>query len=365
MHSPDILDAETPAGGILIIAAGGIGDAILLAHLFPRFAGLAEDGEPVTLILRADAGKAAFLFSGLAQVLTVNFGRLRSSFRYRRRVFQALKHANYRRAISADYKRHPKLDEALILASGAQNISAMKARPWSKYDRQLQRGEACFTRLYDSGPVLKDKILRWTGFVEWLGGGADSTGGEPVLNFAPERCPLAAAIGRPLIILAPFSAEKLKQSPAALYARILDHVGGEFDVAITGAAADLDANPDFKALLERPNTAFDGASFEVLAPRLRAASLVIAADTAVMHLAVALGAPTLCLASAAYVGEIVPYAPEISPANAHFIYTPMDCQSCLGTCVYPPDAGMYPCVAAIDAVQVLEKIDAILKRGGQ
>ena len=90
MHSPDILDAETPAGGILIIAAGGIGDAILLAHLFPRFAGLAEDGEPVTLILRADAGKAAFLFSGLAQVLTVNFGRLRSSFRYRRRVFQAL-----------------------------------------------------------------------------------------------------------------------------------------------------------------------------------------------------------------------------------------------------------------------------------
>ena len=68
MHSRDILDAETPAGGILIIAAGGIGDAILLAHLFPRLAGLAEDGEPVTFILRADAGRAAFLFSGLAQV---------------------------------------------------------------------------------------------------------------------------------------------------------------------------------------------------------------------------------------------------------------------------------------------------------
>ena len=117
--------------------------------------------------------------------------------------------------------------------------------------------------------------------------------------------------------------------------------------------------------MERSITAFDGVSFEALAPRLRAASLVITADTAAMHLAVAVGAPTLCLASAAYVGEIVPYAPEITPANAHFIYTPMDCQSCLGTCVYPADAGMYPCVAAIDEVQVLAKVDEILKRGDQ
>jgi ADP-heptose:LPS heptosyltransferase len=358
MDSPDILTAEIPAGGILIVAAGGIGDAILLAHLFPRFAGLAGDGETVTLVLRGDAAKAAFLFQGLAQVVAVDFARLRSSFLYRRRVFNCLKRAKYRLAISADYKRHPKLDEALILASGATEIRAMKARPWSKYDRQLQRGEARFTGLYDSGPVLANKILRWTGFLDWLG----ADGAPPVLRFAPERCPPATPIDRPLIVLAPFSAEILKQSPAALYAKILDHLGSGYDVLLSGAPTDLDANPEFKPLLERPNTAFDGASFEALAPRLRAATLVVAADTATMHLAVAMGAPTLCLASAAYVGEIVPYAAEITPANAHFIHVPMDCQSCLGTCVHPPEAGMYPCVAAIDERQVIENIDRILNQ---
>ena len=361
MPSPDILEADAPSGGILIVAAGGIGDAILLAHLFPRFAALAEDGEPVTLALHKDAGKAAFLFEGLAQVVTVDFARLHASFFYRRRVFGALKGCHFRRAISADYKRHPKLDEALVLAAAAPDTRAMKARPWAKYDGRLQRSEARFTGIYDSGPALTDKILRWAGFLDWLG----VDGAPPDLNFPPERRPPPNAAARPLILLAPFSAEKLKQCPAALYAEILDHLGADYDVVLTGAPNDLDGNPEFKALLERPNVSFDGAAFEDLGPRLGAASLVIAADSAAMHLAVAMGAPTLCLASAAYVGEIVPYAPEITPANAHFIYTAMDCQSCLGTCVHPAENRMYPCVAAIDAAQAIEKIDIILNRDGR
>ena len=68
MHSPDILDAETPAGGILIIAAGGIGDAILLAHLFPRFAGLAEDGLPIGVQLVGRSNDETTLLSLSAQL---------------------------------------------------------------------------------------------------------------------------------------------------------------------------------------------------------------------------------------------------------------------------------------------------------
>ena len=170
----------------------------------------------------------------------------------------------------------------------------------------------------------------------------------------------SATVVRPLIILAPFSAEKSKQSPAGLFEKILDHLRDDFDVALTGASGDLRANPQFESLLAATNVTFDDSSFEALAPRLCAASLVIAADTATMHLAVALGAPTLCLASAAYVGEIVPYAAEISPANAHFLYQPMDCQGCLGACVHPLEAGMYHCVAALDADKVIETIESIL-----
>ena len=153
----------------------------------------------------------------------------------------------------------------------------------------------------------------------------------------------------------------MKQSPPDLYRRIIERLPTGTRVAITGAPGDLENNPDFKELLELPNVAFDSSNFADLAPKLKAARLVISVDTALMHLAIALGAPTVGLASAAYVGEIVPYAPEITPTNAHILYQPMDCQGCLGACPLEPVDGMYPCVAGLGADRVFAAIDDILE----
>ena len=88
-------------------------------------------------------------------------------------------------------------------------------------------------------------------------------------------------------------------------------------------------------------------------PLLRAARLVVSVDTALMHLAVAVGAPTIGLASAAFVGEIVPYDPAIQPDNVRFIYHSMPCEGCLGDCVLPAENGMFPCVARLEEDQIL------------
>jgi len=72
------------------------------------------------------------------------------------------------------------------------------------------------------------------------------------------------------------------------------------------------------------------------------------------------GAPTLCLASAAYVNEIVPYAREITPANVRFLWTPIECAGCLGACILEPEEGRFPCVARLPAEQVLGAVDYML-----
>ena len=77
----------------------------------------------------------------------------------------------------------------------------------------------------------------------------------------------------------------------------------------------------------------------------------------------AVGAPTLGLASAAFVGEIVPYAPEVAPANLNVLYRPMPCEGCLGTCIHPLEGGMYRCVAELDADAVVARIGALLGAG--
>ena len=68
----------------------------------------------------------------------------------------------------------------------------------------------------------------------------------------------------------------------------------------------------------------------------------------------------LCLASAAYVGEIVPYAAEITPPNVRFIYVPMDCQGCLGACTLPKESGVFPCVARLPGSDVLREMEQLL-----
>lgn len=339
-------ERDGAAHGVLLISAGGLGDTVLFSLLAERFACLAHEGEPVSVLLRSDARKMAFLLPATMGLEIVDFGRLRASLSYRRKIAGRLYKAHYRLIVSTDQLRHPDLDEALIKMAAPAEAIAMEPRKWRKYDAALSANRRLYNRLFDSGPDRLDKVVRWSNFANWLCG-TDTLPPKVQIDVDVSASPGAD------ILMQPFSAVAAKQSPVALYRKLIEALPQGMSVALTGAPGDLDANPDFKELLDLPGISFNSAGFEELVPALKAAKLVISVDTALMHLAVALGAPTICLASAAYVGEIVPYAPEITPHNAHIIYQPMDCEGCLGNCHLEAVDGMYPCVAAIDGERVI------------
>jgi len=338
-----------PAKGVLLISAGGLGDTVLFSLLAERFASLALEGESVSILLRSDARKMAFLLPRNMGLEVVNFGDFRKKLSYRRKVAAHLYKAHYRLVISTDHLRHPDLDEALIKMAAPEQAIAMEPRAWPKYDAALNANRKLYARLFASGPDRLDKVLRWSRFANWLGG--TETPPPKVHIDIDDTVDVSGETAD--VLIQPFSAVTLKQSPVALYRRLIEALPPGTSVALTGAPGDLDANPDYKQLLELPGVSFNSAGFEELVPALRAAKLVISVDTALMHLAVALGAPTICLASAAYVGEIVPYAAEITPDNAHVVYQSMECEGCLGKCHLVPIDGMYPCVAALDGERVV------------
>lgn len=345
-----------PANGVLLISSGGLGDTVLFAHVAERFQGLALGDEPVTVLLRSDAMKMAFLMPPGVAAKGVDFRMLRNDLAYRREITDALFNAHYRLLVHTDYLRHPDLDEALVAAAQATEAVAMEPRPWPKYDARLDRNRGLYKRLFDSGPPNLNKVLRWAKFADWLVGAE----GPPPKALLPVSSLPAAAVDGPAVVIQPFSAVKRKQSPPALYRRIIESLAPGTRVVITGTQADLDANGEFKTLLDLPGVEFCPSSFQDLTPLLRAAKLVISVDTALMHLAVAVGAPTLCLASAAYVGEIVPYAPAIAPDNARFLYHSMSCEGCLGDCIHPPEDGMFPCVAGLDEGRIAAEVQSLL-----
>lgn len=345
------------SSNVLIISSGGLGDTVLFALIFPRFAKLAKDGELVTLLLPKDATKMAFLFNADVVIQGIDYNRLTKDRRYRKSTCRHLYDTHFRLLISTDFLRHPKRDELIIRACKAEEVLGMEPRSWLKYDPALQKNRELYDRLYDSGPVILDKVVRWARFADWV---TEESKPPPQILLTPEIvAPIAYSSG-PTVVFAPFSAVPKKQSPVSLFEAIANQIPVGYDITIVGAANDLSKNPDFEILLERSNVRFDDCRFEVLAAILVNAQLVVAVDTATMHLAVALGSQTLCLASAAYVGEIVPYAREILPNNAHFIYTPMDCQGCLGNCIHPLEGGMFPCVNRINHGEVIAKVHELL-----
>jgi ADP-heptose:LPS heptosyltransferase len=343
---------STPPKGILLVSAGGLGDTVLFSIIAERYARLAQTEEPVTVLLRRDGAKTAFCLPDGINVETVDFGRINSSPNYRWQTFERLFKANYRMVVSTDFLRHPFLDEALILAAEASESAAMVARPWRKYQAALDANESLYTRIFNSGAAQRDKVVRWSDFANWL---TDKDEQPPKVQFVKaNRQTATQPVGREIIIQ-PFSAVAAKQLDARHYSALIDALPDDLTVRITGLASDLDANPEFNTIIEKQNVTFDSSTFEEICPKLADAALVVSVDTAMMHLAAALGAPTLCLASAAYVDEIVPYDAQICPDNVTFLYQEMPCQGCLGDCIHPLIDGRYPCIDALTSEMVISK----------
>ncbi|MBF0562642.1 MAG: lipopolysaccharide heptosyltransferase family protein, partial [Alphaproteobacteria bacterium] len=223
--------------GVLIVTSGGLGDTVLFSLVLPQMAAaVADAGEPVTVLLRSDAAKMAFLFPPEITVLSVDYKRLDQDIRYRLSLMARLRRAGFRVVVGSDYLRHPRLDDALIHACGAPQTLAMEPRSWKKHDPLLQRNRGRYTRLFDSGSRPLNKILRWTAFTNWLGGAAHP---PPMVRLPESLLPPPASLAHPVILIQPFSAGTPKQSAPELYRAIMDALP-DFDFVIKGGPTDLD-----------------------------------------------------------------------------------------------------------------------------
>lgn len=339
--------------GILLVSARGPAELVFLSAVLPRFMALAQEDEPVTLLMRDDAASMTFLLPPALTLKRLDFVKLAGSWRYGWRIFRELRLDAPRLVISLDQERVPHLDGALIQAAAAPEVAAMVAKG--------REAETWLTRIFPSGPARQDKIVRLSRFADFLSGRKH----RPALALLPDqRLPDAMEFEIPTAVIFPFSGIRQRQLPSATWAAILDSLPQDWHVHLAAHQADIRRNPDFKTILDRPHVHLDTSGFGHLASKLLGARMVLGADTAGTHLSILLGAPTLCLASAAYVGAGVPYDDAIIPANAHFMFVPMECQGCLGECPFEPVDSMLPCVAALETRKILDSIADMIARGG-
>ena len=352
---------KTPRSGgknIIIVSAGGLGDTALFSLVFNNFAKLKKKNETVTLLLRSDAEKMSFLFPNNVKIKVVDYDLIHKNRSYRKKICQELFSSHYRLLISTDFLKHPYKDEAIIRGCQADITLGIRHKPWAKYNKPLNKNMSLYDSLYESGPILQDKVIRWSNYSNWL-----NDENLPPPKITSKSKTLAGDKKKNNVVFVPFSAVPEKQVPPRFFHSIATLIDKRYPITVVGTASELVKNPSIASLLKNPDIFFNDESFEKIISFLEKVKLVISVDTAFMHLSVMLGVPTLCLASAAYVREIVPYSDETMPGNVRFLYTPMECQSCLGVCSKPTENNVYPCVARINEDVVLDAVSSLLNLG--
>ena len=333
--------------GVLLVSSRGPAEMVFLSAVLPRFMRLADEREPVTLLCRTDAAGMSFLFPSALRIRRLRF-ELLNKLGTRWSLFRELYNGNWRLAVLLDHQMDT--GAALVAATQAAGTGAMKG--------SARRGGGV-RRLIDVGSPNQDKILRWSRYADEL---LDDRQEPQLAVITGVRLPTAAR-QPPTAVLMPFSGVRPRQLPLELWRLVIAALPSDWKVRVAGHSSDFDRNPEYASLFRLPNVVPETSDFERLTSVLRGSRMVVGVDTAALHLAVLLGVPTLCLASAAYVGAGVPYDDRVMPAHVHFFHTPMACQGCLGRCKFPLENGMFKCVEALDTDAMLAMVGDILARG--
>ncbi|MBF0167817.1 MAG: glycosyltransferase family 9 protein [Alphaproteobacteria bacterium] len=343
--------------GLLLIEAGGLGDVMMLSCLIDVFRPLADAGEPITLVLRKESAKAAFTLPPDVRVEIRDFYRLMTDSLYRFRTLADLRAQNFRKVVSLDWRRHPWMDDALLMAAahGSAFSAAFHPKPWPKFGNALEKNARRLTQLVEA-PRPARMIERWLFLAEAL------TGTKPPpfsLRFHQTLLAVPAEpLDRPTILFSPFVSSRDRQ-PLPDFWETLALEFQEFDIKLLAGPGDIERNLDFAGMasrlgvIERP--------FPDLLPLFKAARLVIATDSATMHLASLSGVPTLSLSAAAYQGEVLPHAKAYAPANLKVMVADMPCKGCIGDCTLPFRGERYECVARLDVNETVKLANEMLK----
>jgi heptosyltransferase-2/heptosyltransferase-3 len=166
--------------------------------------------------------------------------------------------------------------------------------------------------------------------------------------------------GQPLVVLHPGSGAPLKSWPAPRWAAVADGLADQgAAVLLTGGPDDLDSPLLIESIMRRPAGQLAGqTSFGQLAALFERASLVVGVDSGPLHLAAAVGAPTLRLYGPTDPARYGPWAPA-QPGLHPTLFGDLPCRPC-GDLVAPP-CGAHQDPACLAAVQPPAVIEAALR----
>jgi len=343
--------------GVVVVRLDAIGDFVLWLRSARHLRAL-YPGQRIVLVANSLWADLARQLPYWDQVIPVQVERLDSDIAYRWQTMHRVRRLGLATALQPTRYRLIFSGDAVVRATGArQRIggadgdNAMSARLKRIADRW-------YTRLIADGAPDLTELAHNHQFLQGLG--------WPEPELRPYRLPQVAELPlalqpqRAYFIVFPGASWSGRQWPTRQFARLIADICADRRMlpVLCGSAqeralcADIAANAGVATINLAGQT-----SLAQLCELVRGASFLVGNETSAVHIAAAVGTPSVCLLGGGHFGRFVPYPAQAPGLSPHAVYAPMPCFGCGWACHLPHQPGQaMACVAAISKDAVLGAI---------
>ncbi len=333
---------EGGARSILVVRGDAIGDFVLF---LPALRVLRQyyAGAKISLVVASECADLASSFAPVDEVISFDRKRYRFDLAYRIRFIRRLRSQHFDVAQNPAYSREPLTDE-LLYCSGARERIACEGDLSNITARTKARNNAFCTRIYSSSPGLLHESERNREFVEQL-----TKADESRVDFRPslplsqshldDACALLRGKGLDphsdlLVGMFPGASNSVRIWPPERFAQMADFFADRYGarVLLGGSASEWGLGEGIIRLCKTtPCNLIGSTTLPQLAAVLRLCCLYVGSESGPLHLAIAVGTPTLCIMGGGHFGRFYPYG---DPNMHRMVFKHMDCYNCNWQCIH-------------------------------
>lgn len=356
---------------LLIIRLDGIGDFVLFLDTFREYRKLYPPEEwEITLV--GDRSWRAMVeeLPYADQYWFIDTKRFKRRPIYRYRLLTQVRNAGFDLVIQPNYSRGYWLGNAVVRASGAVQRIGSECDLVNITCSQKRRSDRWYTELIPAEVGNVMELERNAEFIRKLGL-TDFQAGLPEMiipDAAQERTDAIlemAGLHRPpdsdvvdFYILFPGARAKFRRWPAERFADLARQIherNGWIGVICGGPGEETLAKQIITLAANIPLTDLSGrTSLIELAGVIARSKLLIGNETCAIHIASAVGTPSVCILGGGHFGRFVPYN---VPNSIRAVYKEMDCFGCNWHCVHNVQKHeAVPCIEQVKVHQVMEHV---------
>jgi ADP-heptose:LPS heptosyltransferase len=340
--------------GIILIRLDGIGDFVIWLDSAKEYRRIYPD-QKITLVANSAWADMARELPYWDEVWPVNLVYFTRRPFYRSKVLRKVRRAHFETAIQPTFSRAILHGDSLIRASGSKNRIGSIGDNTNISSSEKAISDQWYTQLLAARTNPLMELLRNAEFISQLTC-KDFTASLPKL---PVMCalPKQLKVKGNYVILFPGASWQGRKWPAQYFSDLGEQLHQQFglQIVLCGPPSDYMLCQTIKDSLSKASINMAGKStLSELTELIRGAKLLISNETSAVHIAVAVGTPSVCILGGGHYGRFLPYPDHVCGIKPLVAVKSMACFNCNWHCSKPHKlTESVPCINGVSVIDVL------------